>query len=196
MSADPHQNDKNPALEVLTTVSGPSLTYERGEYVYLTTDRLETLFLVNQGALKVGSYSASGQEVTYDVLTRGELVGNLHYLPGNTFSEFAKALTKVSVMTHPVHAFKEQIRYDVQLADQFQRMIVRRWCRAETRLFHIASLNSTQRIVQLLNQYPSQVVGADGQSHSLRDLLTQQDVADLCGLTRQTTSRILKKLYS
>ena len=174
--------------------SGETQAFERGEYLYLPTDRLETLFLIDQGAIKVGSYSAKGHEVTYDVLTSGELVGNLHYLPDNTFSEFAKALTKVRVTTYPVRAFKQQVRNDAQLANCLQQLIVRRWCRAETRLFHIASLSGTQRIVRLLEQYPIHVTDTDGQRFTLRDLLTQQDIADLCGLTRQTTSRILKEL--
>lgn len=188
-----HQNDED-ASSVAVLAPGESRIYERGEYLYLPTDRLETIFLIDQGALKVGSYSAKGQEVTYDVLTPGELAGNLHYLPDNTFSEFAKALTRVRVTTYPVRTFKQRVQYDARSTDRFQHMIVRRWCRAETRLFHIASLDSTQRVVQLLEQYPSQIIAADGRCYTLRDLLTQQDIADLCGLTRQTTSRILKKL--
>ena len=175
---------------------GETLVCERGDYLYLPTDRLKTLFLIDQGAIKVGSYSAKGQEVTYDVLTAGELVGNLHYLPNNTFSEFAKALTRVRVTTYPVRAFKQRVRQDIGLADRLQQMIVRRWCRAETRLFHIASLSGSQRVVRLLEQYPCQIADADGHRFALRDLLTQQDMADLCGITRQTTSRILKNIAS
>ena len=170
--------------------------YDRGDYLYLPTDRLETLFVVSQGGVKVGSYSATGREVTYDLLTQDDLIGNLHYLPNNTFSEYAKAVTKVRVTTYPVRAFKEKLRSNAQLMDAFQQMIIRRWCRAEARLFYIASLDSTQRVIRLLEQYTQQITDADGCLHSIQDLLTQQDIADLCGLTRQTTSRILKKLSS
>ncbi len=146
--------------------------------------------------VKVGSYSLRGKEVTYDVLTHSELVGNLQYLSDNTFSEFARALTSVQVVLHPVRTFKMLVQQDVLLADEFHQMIIRRWCRAETRLFHIASLTPTQRVIKLLKQYPLPIVDAAGRSHAVRSLLTQQDIADLCGLTRQTTARILKETFS
>lgn len=174
---------------------GEQYTLERGEYLYQPTDRLNTLYVVEQGALKVGGYSSRGKEVAYDVLIRGELVGNLQYLPDNTFSEFARALTSVRVVLHPLRTFKKLVQQDVLLADEFHQMIVRRWCRAETRLFHIASLTPDQRVAKLLKQYPGPITDADGRAHSMRNLLTQQDIANLCGLTRQTTARILRETF-
>ncbi len=166
---------------------------ERGEYLYQPTDRLDTLYVVERGALKVGGYSPRGKEVAYDVLTRGELVGNLQYLPEGNFSEFARALTSVRVVRHPLRTFKKLVQQDVHLAEEFHQMIVRRWCRAETRLFHIASLPPDQRVIKLLEQYSLPITDADGRVHSMRNLLTQQDIANLCGLTRQTTARILRE---
>jgi CRP-like cAMP-binding protein len=182
------QNGPDQALS-----TGEPRLLERGEYLYQPTDRPDTLYVVERGALKVGSYSPRGKEVTYDVLTQGELVGNLQYLPDNTFSEFARALTSVRVMLHPVRVFKKLVQQDIHLADEFHQMVVRRWCRAETRLFHVASLPPNQRVVQLLKQYPLPIIDVDGHAHTVRNLLTQQDIADLCGLTRQTTARILRE---
>ena len=189
MSTFLSQNGTEQALS-----TGEPRLLERGQYLYQPTDRLDTLYVVERGALKVGSYSPRGKEVTYDVLTRGELVGNLQYLPDNTFSEFARALTSVRVVLHPLRTFKKLVQQDAHLADEFHQMVVRRWCRVETRLFHIASLPPDQRVVKLLKQYPLPITDADGRTHAIRSLLTQQDVADLCGLTRQTTARILKEL--
>lgn len=176
-----------------TLYVGEQRVLERGEYLYQPTDRLNTLYVVERGALKVGGYSPRGKEVAYDVLTRGELVGNLQYLPDNSFSEFARALTSVRVVQHPLRTFKKLVQQDAHLADAFHQMIIRRWCRAETRLFHIASLTPDQRVVKLLEQYPLPITDADGRAHLMRNLLTQQDIANLCGLTRQTTARILKE---
>ncbi len=188
--------DHQPSTVTTILPPGEQRVYNRGDYLYLPTDRIETLFVLSQGGVKVGSYSATGREVTYDLLMPGDLIGNLHCLPDNTFSEYAKALTQVRVTVYPVRTFKRKVRDDTRLADAFQQMIVRRWCRAETRLFYIASLNGTQRVARLLEQPARRISDADGATYSIRDLLTQQDIADLCGLTRQTTSRILKKLSS
>ena len=100
------------------------------------------------------------------------------------------------MVLHPVCTFKKLVQQDLYLADDFHQMIVRRWCRAETRLFHIASLTPAQRVMKLLKQYPLPIADADGYAHAIRSLLTQQDIADLCGLTRQTTARILKEVFN
>ncbi len=168
--------------------------YQRGDYLYQSTDRVDTLYVVHRGIVKVGSYSAKGQEVTYDILTPGELAGNLHYLPGNTFSEYAKALTPVLVATYPVNDFKKSVRHNSRALEQFQQSMARRWCRAETRLFSIASQNATERVTQALEQHAVSITDANNDIHTVRSLLTQQDIANLCGLTRQTTARILKNL--
>lgn len=177
-------------------LTGELRRYERGDHLYLPTNRVDSLFIIHRGVIKVGSYSARGREVTYDVLTPGELAGNLHYLPDNIFSEYAKALVPVEVVIYSVDTFKKMIYHDSQELEKFQQRITRRWCRAETRLFRIAAQSATQRITHLLNQYASPVTDADANVSVVHDLLTQQDMADLCGLTRQTTSRILKRIAS
>lgn len=169
-------------------------TFRRGEYLYLPTDSSENIFVIHSGIAKIGSYSSKGYEVTYDVVTSGELAGNLQYLPGNIFSEFAKAMTDIETTVYKTSVFKDLIKEDAGMGDWFHQVVVRRWCRAEARLFSIASDTPAQRVQTLLIRFAEKITHEKGCGYCIKDLLTQKDIADLTGLTRQTTARILRKL--
>ncbi|MEO0331480.1 MAG: Crp/Fnr family transcriptional regulator [Bacteroidota bacterium] len=169
--------------------------YHRGEFIYLPTDRLDRLFILNQGAVKLGSYSSKGTEVTYDIVYPGEFFGNLQYLPGNVFSEFAKALSPVEVYSYSTPLFKELIQQNTRVAERFHEVMVRRWCRAEAKLLANASLSPTNRVQQLLQQYQQKVTTDTRKSVPIHALLTQKDIANLTGLTRQTVAQIMKNMH-
>ncbi|MEM9528902.1 MAG: Crp/Fnr family transcriptional regulator [Bacteroidota bacterium] len=171
---------------------GKEIHLQAGDFVYLPTDRLDTLFILNKGVVKLGSYSPKGAEVVYDIVCPGEFFGNLQYLQNNTFSEFAKALTPLEIYAYPMLLFKEIIRQDVDIAERFYRVMVRRWCRAETKLFANASLRPKERVQRLLQQYDRKVTTKHGDFVPINELLTQKDIADLTGLTRQTVAQIMK----
>lgn len=173
---------------------GKKLIFSRGNLVYLPTDRLDTLFILDRGAVKLGSYSPQGAEVTYDIVCPGEFFGNLQYLPNNIFSEFAKTLTTTEVYSYPTLLVKEIIRRDEDVADRFHEVMVRRWCRAESKLFANASLSPEERVRQLIRQYSQKVPIKEKKLIPISELLTQKDIADLTGLTRQTVAHITKRL--
>ena len=175
---------------------GKKSLYCRGDFIYLPTDRLDTLFILNSGVVKLGSYSPKGTEVIYDVVCSGEFFGNLQYLPDNLFSEFAKALSPVEVYTFPTPLFKEVIRRDGEIAERFHEVITRRWCRAETKLFANSSLSPAERVKRLLQQYDQNIPTGEKKSTTVNDLLTQKDIADLTGLTRQTVAQIMRNVKS
>lgn len=166
--------------------------YCRGDFIYLPTDHLGTLFILNSGVVKLGSYSPKGTEVIYDVVCSGEFFGNLQYLPNNLFSEFAKALSPVEVYAFPTPLFKEVIRRDVDIAERFHEVITRRWCRAESKLFANSSFSPAERVERLLQQYDQNIPAAEEKCVTINDLLTQKDIADLTGLTRQTVAQIMR----
>ncbi|MFT4685654.1 MAG: CRP-like cAMP-binding protein [Neolewinella sp.] len=161
--------------------------FTKGAYLYRPTDRMESVFVIVSGLIKIGSYGPEGDEVIYDIAHPGEFCGNLKYLGGGHFQEFTRAVTNVEVMTYDLRAFKQAFRTDETLHDWFVRLMVLRWSRSEARLFRIASLKPRQRLAALLEE-----LGAT--SANVQQLLTQGDLANLTGLSRQTVSKLLLKM--
>ena len=163
--------------------------FPRGSYLYQPAQRMETIYVIRRGWIKIGSYQAEGAEVVYDTVGPGDFCGNLKYLGGaGNFQEFARTLCPVDAWALNLTGLMEQLAREPKLHHWLSRLLVRRWARAEQRMFRIASLPPADRLVALLEEF-----GAlpDTLAHGL---LTQSDMASLTGLSRQTIAKLLRQL--
>ncbi len=166
---------------------GRVFQFPKGAFLYRPPEVLEFVFILRQGLVKLGSYSLEGDPITYDIAQTGEFCGNLKYLGGlGKFQEFAQALTDVEALAYDLKTLKAALKTDSDVHEWFIRLMVGRWARSEARLFSIASLSPEQRLHKLLEELV--VAGLPS-----RRCLTQADLADLTGLSRQTVARLLRK---
>lgn len=166
----------------------------KGAYVYQPGDEQTRIYLLERGVIKIGSYSPTAERVAYDVLQPGEFFGDLDYLTHQNieFFEFAQALTSVSVLAIDRPFFKHLIVHNPAASEWFNRSVVRRWWKAETRLLHITRGDADARLANLRKEYDKLVSDSDGRQHNVFRLLSHQVLADLTGTTRQTISKKLK----
>ena len=165
----------------------------KGSYIYMPPNKPLEMYQVRQGVVQIGSYTEEGQEICYDYLFRKEFFGNLRYLNGQ-FYEFARAATACELLTVDLNYFKFMIVHDPKVSDWFNKTVVERWCRAESRLFKICTLNPAARLESLLKEFDYTVLDSERKPNYIPDLLSNTDIAHLTGLTRQTVSKLLKKL--
>jgi len=166
---------------------------ERGVYLYEPPVKTTPIYEIISGIVKIGSYSQEGEEVCFDILGPGEFFGNLNYLDGQFF-EFSKTLTQVKLRVNEIDYFKDIIINIPEVSEWFHRKVVMRWWKAENRLYSIRSLDVEEKVKKVLTDFYKMDEIRDFKA--LKKLLTLQDIADLTGLTRQTVSKVLKKLYS
>ncbi|RYC69119.1 Crp/Fnr family transcriptional regulator [Spirosoma sordidisoli] len=170
-------------------------TFDKGAFVYQPGDPQTHIHLIDKGVVKIGSYSTEGERVTYDVLQPGEFFGDLNYLGnGIEFFEFAKALTRLVVVSIDTVYFRHLIIHDPFMSDWFNASVVRRWWKAETRLLHMTRGDIETRLANLRREYSKPVAYGEPKNPDVFSLLSLQDLADLTGTTRQTMSRKLKEL--
>lgn len=170
-----------------------TLELDKGIIIYQPPQRITPIYEIVQGAIRIGTYSPLGEEVCYDILTPGDFFGNLQYLSGQ-FSEFAKTLTAVKLRAYDQAMFKQVTTHIPAASEWFSYQLVSRWCRAEDRLFAVRSLDAPEKVRRVLNQFQGVIRDSSGKEHSLTQLLTLQDIADLTGMTRQTVSKVMKEL--
>lgn len=169
-----------------------TVEFEKGVLLYQPPQRITPIYEIVKGAVRIGTYSPSGMEVCYDILKPGEFFGNLRYLNGQ-FSEFAKSLSSVILREYDPDFFKKIIVFEPSISEWFNIQVVKRWSRAEDRLFAVRSLNASDKVRRILSDFQGLLEDASGRSFNLMKLVTLQDIADLTGLTRQTVSKVLKE---
>ncbi len=162
--------------------------YGAGTYIYRPVDQMSSIYIVSAGMVKIGMYSPEGREVVYDTAGPGDFFGNLKYL-GNSggFQEFVRTLTEVDVDTLDLSTFKRVLATQPGVQEWFSRLMVKRWSRSEARLYRISALRPLERLRHVLRE-------VDADDARAAELLTQSDLANLTGLTRQTVAKLLREL--
>lgn len=128
-----------------------NLELEKGIILYQPPQRITPIYEIIQGAIRIGTYSPFGEEVCYDILKSGDFFGNLQYLNGQ-FSEFAKTLTTVRLRVYDSGFFRHVNTHIPEAANWFAYHLVSRWCRAESRLFAVRSLDAFELIGKIRSQ--------------------------------------------
>lgn len=171
--------------------------FERGEYVYLPNSPQNYIYLIESGVVKIGSYANNGEKVIYDILTPGETFGNLNYLGEDVpFFEFAQAISGAKTSVYELKFFKHLTIHDPVVSEWFNITVVGRWSKAETRLLYMTRGNIEARIENLQKELSHEVADKRGIAYNVFNLLSQQDIADLTGTTRQTVAKKLRSQNS
>ncbi len=192
-----HKPVETPSLSIAESVvelpgwlrhSGRRRRYPAGAYVYRPLDQPTSIYIISAGTVKIGGYSPEGREVVYDTAGPGDFFGNLKYL-GNRggFQEFVRTLTEVEVDTFDLVALKRALTIQPSVQEWFTRLMVKRWSRCEARLYRISALRPLERLRYVLRELEADEARA-------AELLTQSDLANLTGLTRQTVAKLLREL--
>lgn len=186
----------------LTTTSKYDVTdkvklkeFEKGEYIYLPNSPQNYIYLIESGVVKIGSYANNGEKVIYDILTPGETFGNLNYLGEDVpFFEFAQAISGAKTSVFELKFFKHLTIHDPVVSEWFNITVVGRWSKAETRLLYMTRGNIEARLENLQKELSHEVADKRGVNYNVFNLLSQQDIADLTGTTRQTVAKKLRSL--
>ncbi|MEM7549647.1 MAG: Crp/Fnr family transcriptional regulator [Bacteroidota bacterium] len=175
---------RHPQVEVLCK------KHLKGEYIYRPPFDTQHIYQITEGVVKIGSYDDKGNRIIYDVLIPGDMFGNLGFL-NREFNEFSKAITHINLNVINVSSFRKVLDEDTKLSNWFQKYIVGRWCKSESRLFSIASQDVVNRVIFLFRELKPHYEKFD---LNFESLLKHQDIANLVGATRQTVSKAMKKI--
>jgi CRP-like cAMP-binding protein len=164
-----------------------SKSFAKGIYLYQPPLQFTPIYEIVSGLVKIGTYSSDGKEVCFDILGPGDFFGNLRYLEGQFF-EFSKSLTKIELRVYEHDFFRKLIVNEPAVSEWFNHQVVKRWFRAEDRLFAIRDQDAKGKIQKVLKGFESI------RPEDYHRYITYQDLADLTGLTRQTVSKVMKKI--
>lgn len=175
--------------------STTEILISKNDHVYKPPQNEGFIYEILEGAVKLGSYSEQGEEYVHDILQKKDFFGNLKYLNGQFF-EFSKALIDTRLRVYNLYFFKKTITKDPFLADWFISYILKRWCTSEKKLGNISGNDTRERLRFLMHLFDVTVKDAQGEEYLLFELLTQKNLGDLAGATRQTIAHLLREHHS
>lgn len=184
-------DDEQLSDQLLSRLSarGDLRTFARGEVLIHEGEQSDALYILVAGELKVYTTGENGRELVYNVLHAGEFFGEL-FLDGGPRSASVKAVCTSACVVIGPEEFRIFMRNYPEFAEILVLKLISRVRRATEQLRSMALKDVYERAASLLNE----LAVIDGEARVIGKSVTQQEIADRIGATREMVNHIIRDL--
>ncbi len=173
---------------------GARRTLPAGGVLFMEGDEPYDVILVGTGDVKLVTTAANGQELVLEVLGPGDVIGELSAVDGSARSATAVAMTTVEVTTVPADRFMEHLESNPSMLGALLRVTVLRLRQANLRQLEFSSSDALGRVCRRLDEIAGRKDLDAGDCVTIDIGLTQTELAQWCGLSREAVVKALRKL--
>jgi len=159
--------------------------------VYRQGDRNSRICRIESGLIRLSQVQPDGRDIVIDVLGARDVFGNLTLASGFVADESAFTLTDARLATL---SLAEVRRGEPEAQRQLMKAIAVRHERTRARLTSFVVDNVKTRLIRVLLDLARRFNSRCAHGYSLEVKLTQQELADIVGATRQVVSGMLNEL--
>jgi CRP/FNR family cyclic AMP-dependent transcriptional regulator len=162
----------------------------RGSVIMAEGDRVDSLYIVVSGRLKVMMGEADGKEMILGILGPGEIFGEMGLIDDGPRSASVIAIEPCELLVVTKRLFKKCLVENSEVAMAVLRVVVRRLREADRKMGSLAMLDVYGRVARLLLDLSEDV---DGQK-VVTKRLTKQDIGRMIGASREMVTKVMKDL--
>ena len=166
--------------------------YRRGEVIFREDDAGDSLCVVVSGLVKVYRTSPDGDEMVLVTLRPAAVVGELPMVDGGPRSASAAAVEATTVLTVDRAALLEALRESPELVDGLLRSMGSMVRRLTDQAADLVFLDLHGRVAKLLLTLAEERGSSDGDGRALDLGMTQTDLANMVGGSRQSVNQVLR----
>jgi len=178
-------------LEVVNMTGHNS--YKKGENIFLEDDEAHTLYLINEGKIKLYKYTKDGKQQILHILSDGDFFGELNLFKGSKYSFNAEAIAPTKICTLTKEKMKEIILERPEIGIKILEVVGDRLSKVESLAQHLATNDIESRLAYLLID----MMESDGVKRNngveINMTISREDMSNYTGVARETISRKLKK---
>ncbi|MEO1517396.1 MAG: Crp/Fnr family transcriptional regulator [Bacteroidota bacterium] len=164
-------------------------------YVYMASDYSDCVFFLLRGTVKIGRHNSDGKEVIKQILHPMAMFGELSLVGEEKRQDFARAMNEeVHLGILKVGNFQKLMEHNSRLSLKVIQILGNRLRKAESRLESLIFKDARTRIIDFIKENVASRGRRVGYEMLLRHSLTQQDIANLTGTSRQTVTSVLNEL--
>lgn len=166
-----------------------------GATVFLEGDDPYDMMIIESGDIKLITTALNGQETLLDVLSAGEVLGELSAIDGAQRSATATALTAVELTSIPVVRLLDFLQTNPASMGALLAVTVRRLRLSNRRRLEFTTADALGRVCSRLDELADRYGRCDELEGVHIDLpITQTELAQWCGLSREAVVKALRKL--
>ena len=163
----------------------------RGATLFREGEPGDSLYIVLAGKVKLGRHSSDGRENLVAIMGPSDQFGELSLLDPGPRTSTAVAVTDVRLARLPKDALQKWVQDRPQIGMQLLRVIARRLRRTNTMLADLIFVDVPGRVAKQLLQLAQRFGSVDGGQLRVTHDLTQEELAQLVGASRETVNKAL-----
>ena len=161
-------------------------TCEPGRVFYAPEDTGEVLFLLKKGRVQLYRLSPDGKKLIVAILEEGSIFGEMSFIGQGMHNTFAESIDDCTLCVMSRQDIENLIQEKPLVGIRFMEAMAVRLQKTETKLEELAFKGIPARLSSLLLSLSAEENGA-----SIVDGYTHQDLAEMLGTYRETTTQIL-----
>ena len=171
---------------------------KKGDYVYFEAFNHNVIYFIKKGHILLGKIDDSGAVITKDILKPGDFFGQFIFEKNSLDGEFAQAIkSDISLCSFTVEKFVQLLQKNPRLSIRYSKLVGWRLRKFENRFLNIIQKDARSRLMlfmqELLNDQKGLKITLDD-SAEIPNYLTQDEIAQLIGTSRQTVATIFGEL--
>ena len=168
--------------------------FPKNSMIVLEEEYGDTVYIVNEGTVKISRLNDEGKEVILALLGIGEIFGELAALDGEARSANVHAQETCKVYAISRNDFIHLLKTNFKVTYALLGELAKRMRKSDQQIEALSLSDAEHRIgVSLLNLAEDRGVIRKGQV-TISNLPYQQDIANMAGTSRETVSRVFKLL--
>lgn len=172
----------------------PLKHYPKRQVLIYEGDSPTSIYLLEKGYVKVYNILGSGAQRIIFIYGPGDTFPLTSFLSqAGVVRYFYETVTDVEVRILPTAKLEQALKNDIDTGEKLIRYTMEVNQQFFQRIDTLAAKDARRKIVSLLLFLVSKA-GTEGPDSKICVPLTSQDIADMCGLTRETASSQMQKL--
>ncbi len=168
---------------------------KKGEIIYFSSSDVPRIFLLKKGNIKIVAVDEQGNETIKDIIQKGDLFGELTLESDRNSNEYAKALTdEVSICSFLLSDFEELMLKNPNLALTYTKFVGLKMKRIKNNYSNLISKDAKTRLYSFIKEWAEREGKFDGNKVVIENYLTQSDISQIIGTSRQTTTLLLNEM--
>jgi CRP/FNR family cyclic AMP-dependent transcriptional regulator len=184
------------SLEQLKEISRtlPMTTCQTGGLVTSPDDDVERLYIVKRGRVRLYRLTPDGKQLTLDILDKGRIVGRMSWLGQELNEVYAEAIEDAVVCSFTPDELRRLIDRFPSIGLNMIRYLSDRLAASEREREVMAFRSVEQRLAARLVELSERFGQPDADGVVIDARLTQQELADMIGTSRETLATTVSSL--
>jgi CRP-like cAMP-binding protein len=167
------------------------VSFARGQVVFVEGEPGDALYIITSGKVKIGRKSADGRESLLTLMGPSDMFGELAIFDPGPRTSTVTAITDVRAVVMDRTVLRRWIADRPEIAEQLLRVLARRLRRTNDNLSDLIFTDVPGRVAKQLLYLAQRFGSREGASLRVDHELTQEELAQLVGSSRETVNKAL-----